>query len=271
MKIAKALPLADAGEEAVRAVIVSKLEADPEWHLTEYARRFGNVLNADNAATLFAEYNESPATYRVAVHPAAQWIRDELFRRALAEIAIPGSNRVVFTAGGNASGKSTAIDLNAVRETAHVVFDSTFSNPAHARSLVDGALNAGKAISIFYVNRPLDDALDGMMDRADIEGRVVTIEQLIRSQRGAAATVRSLWSEFGTDPRFSFIFMDNSSRRRTHEAGIETAAPQDYTENRRNLNELLDAAYKIGRISEFSYKRIRGRDGESGKPSSGQA
>src|ERR1035438_7567555 len=43
---------------------------------------------------LFAEYNEDRAKYRVAVHPAATWIRDELFRRALAETAPEGRNRV---------------------------------------------------------------------------------------------------------------------------------------------------------------------------------
>jgi hypothetical protein len=81
--------------------VVSRVEADPERYLSEYNRRFGNVLNADNAATLFPEYTENPARYRVAVHPAAQWIRDELFRRALKEPPVKGKNSVVFTAGGS--------------------------------------------------------------------------------------------------------------------------------------------------------------------------
>lgn len=193
----------DPGEQAVSRAILSKLEADPGHYLAEYTRKFGNVLNADSAATLFPEYNEDPARYRVAVHPAAQWIRDELFRLALMKPVVKGKNRVVFTAGGNAAGKSTVIDFAVTSAKAQIVFDSTFSNPDHARHLVHRALDAGKAISIVYVNRPLADAFKGMLERAESQGRVVTIEQIIGSQRGAAETVRSLWDEYLRDPRFS--------------------------------------------------------------------
>jgi hypothetical protein len=48
-----------------------KLRENPEPYLAEYASKFGNVLNADDAATLFDEYNQDRAAYRVAVHPAA--------------------------------------------------------------------------------------------------------------------------------------------------------------------------------------------------------
>ncbi len=201
VKITFAPPLPDADEEATRAIILRRLEANPEEFLSEYTRQFGNVLNADSAATLFSEYNSNPAKYRVAVHPAAQWIRDELYRRARERRAAKGKNRVVFTAGGNASGKSTAIEFSGAAQGAHVVFDSTFSNREHAAELIERALSAGKAVSILYVNRPLNDALEGMIGRAEIEGRIVTIEQLIKSQRGAAATVRELWNDFRDDPK----------------------------------------------------------------------
>src|ERR1700693_4714122 len=65
----------------VRANALRRTQDDPEPLLEEYTRRFGNVLNADNAAELFAEYAASPASrakFRPAVHPAAQWVRDEL-------------------------------------------------------------------------------------------------------------------------------------------------------------------------------------------------
>jgi len=90
----------------MRERAIDQVESNSGYFLSEYTKRFGNVLNADNAATLFDEYNGNPAKYRVAVHPAAQWIRDELFRRALGAHAQAGRNRVVFTAGGNASGKA---------------------------------------------------------------------------------------------------------------------------------------------------------------------
>ena len=86
MTIERGRPLPDSDEQATREGTIGQVESDPEHFLAEYTRRFGNVLNADNAATLFDRYNRDPAKYRVAVHPAAQWIRDELFHRALGRL-----------------------------------------------------------------------------------------------------------------------------------------------------------------------------------------
>jgi hypothetical protein len=69
VKIERLKPLPDAGEQAIRITVVAQVEANPKYYLSEYLRRFGNVLNADNAATLFPEYNADPAAYRAAVHP----------------------------------------------------------------------------------------------------------------------------------------------------------------------------------------------------------
>ena len=98
----------DADEVRCQKETLRKLHSEPERYLAEYTLRFRNVLNADDAATLFDEYNQEPAKFRVAVHPAATWIRDELFRRALRQkVEDAFKNRVTFTAGGNAAGKST--------------------------------------------------------------------------------------------------------------------------------------------------------------------
>jgi hypothetical protein len=163
-------------EVRVREETLRKVRENPEQYLAEYTSRFGNVLNADDAATLFDEYNQDPAQYRVAVHPAATWIRDELFQRALAVRAPEGRNRVVFTAGGNAVGKSTALAVTGVAKRAQAVFDSTFSNPEHAQRLMEQALGAGKTVTVLHVSRPLEEIFAAMLDRAQLEGRVVTIE-----------------------------------------------------------------------------------------------
>jgi hypothetical protein len=215
LKIERRPPLADFGEQRVRVWAIAQVESDPGHFLSEYTRRFGNVLNADNAATLFDEYNVNPAKYRVAVHPAAQWIRDELFRRNLAEPAVAGNNRVVFTAGGNASGKSSTVAASGADAGAQIVLDSTFSNPDHAGRLVSDAPDAGKTVSVHYVNRPLEEALKGMIERAGTDGRVVTIDQLIKSQRGAAETVRWLRDKYRNDRRTTFHFPEQ--RRRSDE------------------------------------------------------
>jgi hypothetical protein len=181
--------LTDADAQSVRTSVFEKLAADSARYLSEYSERFENVLNADDAATLFGEYNADRARYRVAVHPAATWVRDELFRRALAAPPAEDTDRVVFTAGSNAAGKSSAIAYSQARQWAHVVLDSTFSDPAHARRLVDTVIAARWPITVLYIGRPLEEAFLSMLDRSRQEGRVVGIGQMIHSHRGAAETV----------------------------------------------------------------------------------
>lgn len=193
------------------------------------------------------------------MHPAATWIRDELFLRALAETAPEGRNRVVFTAGGNAAGKSTALAVTGIAGRAQVVFDSTLSNPEHAQRLIEQALGAGKTVTVIHVSRPLEEIFAAMLDRAQEQGRVVTIEQLIGSHRGSGQAVRDLASEFEHNPGVDFVFLDNSANG-TREGTIELAAPQDYTGIRKRLHELLAREYQAGRITEKVYCRIRRRD-----------
>jgi hypothetical protein len=251
-------PLADEDEQAARSGMLDALRADPERYLRRYQKKFGNVLNADDAATLFKEYNRDRAKYRVAVHPAATWIRDELFRRSLDARAPEGHNRVAFTAGSNAAGKSTAIAFTREMSRAQVVFDSTFSDRKHAGRLVDQALASDKRVTILYINRPLADAFRGMLERAGQQGRLVTIDQMINSHRGAADTVRYLWETYQGDHRFEFRFIDNS-REGPRLGAIDLASPEDYTEIGRIFHELLDAEYEACEIPEEVYRRVRGR------------
>jgi hypothetical protein len=250
-------PLTDALAQSARETILGQLRADPRRWLSEYATRFGNLLNADDAATLFDVYNEDRARFRVAVHPAATWIRDELFRQILSNSTASGDKTVVFTSGSNAAGKSTALRFTNAANGALAVFDSTLSNLNHARTLVGQVLAASKLITLLHVDRPLDDAFQGMLERGRREGRLVTINQLIHSHSGAAETVRTLWSEFRQDSRFAFRFIANSSVG-VREGSIELARPRDYTRIREQLNELLSVEYRSARIDRAAFDRIRG-------------
>ena len=121
------------------------------------------------------------------------------------------------------------------------------------------ALGAGKTVTVLHVSRPLEEIFAAMLDRAQEQGRVVTIEQLIGSHRGAAQAVRDLSREFEHNSIVEFVFLNNSALG-TREGTIDLAAPQDYTESRKRLYELLDHEYHAGRITEETHRRIRGRD-----------
>jgi hypothetical protein len=202
--------LTDAEAEEVRIPVLEKLAADSARYLSEYSARFDNVLNADDAATLFDEYNGDRARYRVAVHPAATWVRDELFRQRLTAASGEGAY-IVFTAGCNAAGKTKVIRSSRVCKSAHAVFDSTFSNLGHARRLVARALVANWRITVLHIDRPLDEALPGILERSRFEGRLVRIGQIVHSHRGAPETVRALWNDFQDDYRIVFRFVANTA------------------------------------------------------------
>ena len=76
---------------------------------------------------------------------------------------------------------------------------------------MDKALAANKPVLIQHVVRPIGEAFLGMLERAKTEGRVVTIRQMLNSERGALATVRDLQQEFADDPRVQFQFFYNSA------------------------------------------------------------
>ena len=240
---------ADSAE--VRANALRRTQDDPEGLLQEYRRRFGNVLNADNAAELFPEYAASPASraqFRPAVHPAAQWVRDKLFTRALAD---PNVREVIFTAGGNGAGKSTG------GLSGDVVMDTTLSNPEHSEKLVQAALDAGKNVQVVYTYRPIQQAFEGVLDRARVEGRTVSIGTLIGTHEGAAQTVRSLVGKYTGNPDVRFWFIDNSGKHPVR-GSIALTQKQDYRESREQLYGILES--QRAQIPEHVYQAAQGTD-----------
>jgi len=94
----------------------------------------------------------------------------------------------------NADDAATLFDehnADRARYRARVVFDSTFSGPAHARRLVDEALKADWPITVVHIDRRLEDAFLSMLERSRGEERMVGIEQMIHAHQGAAETAHS--------------------------------------------------------------------------------
>jgi len=235
----------------VRAKALRFIEEDPERLLKEYSERYGSVLNADSAAELFPEYAASPASrarFRPAVHPAAQWVRDELFARALID---PAVHEVIFTAGGNGAGKSTG------GLTGDVVMDTTLSNPEHSEKLLQAALDAGKRVQVVYTYRPIQQAFEGVLDRARLEGRTVSIGTLIGTHEGSAQTVRSLVDKCTGNPNVRFWFIDNSGANPVP-GDIALTWKQDYRKDREELYAILES--QRAQIPEYVYQAAQGSD-----------
>lgn len=233
----------------VTARAVHQVRTQGEQLLGEYQRRFGSVLNADSAAELFPDYSaslESRTKYRDAVHPAAQWVRDELFNRALKD---PKVMEVVFTAGGPGAGKSTGGLVG------DVVMDTMFSGPNAPARMVNEALCAGKRVEIVYTYRPIEEALAGVLERSKTQGRTAPIDYIIDNHERAARNVERLFEQYRNNPNVHFRFIDNSGS----EPSLGTIAltkKQNYGETRKQLHAILEA--KRPEITNSVYRATKG-------------
>lgn len=117
-----------------------------------------------------------------------------------------GNGSVAFLAGGNGSGKSTATK-NLIQNFDFIV-DSTLGNLDVARKQIKAILDNGQKPSIFYVYRNPVDALNGVIERAESGGHMVSPLSFANSHVKARENVGLLAKEFGD--KINVTIIDNS-------------------------------------------------------------
>ena len=278
-------------QEMVRAQATSAVEADIDGHLARYiesvtTRRDATgkvseagvrdlqsamargplVISADDMRDLFPQYTESAAsrsTHSVSVHEAVTAMAQELYRRALAIDDPRGSNAVLFTAGGVASGKTTAIrtveQVQRAADSAQIVYDSTMRRQSSAQKRIRQALDADKSVSIVYVYTPIERSSAWLVERAVETGRVVPAAAAARSHWQSQLTFLQLQDEFGDNAAVSFLLIDNSGER---PISVQPASLRFHLYGNGTRFVDMDAfiAYTIGLIKEeLEEWRVRGR------------
>lgn len=232
-------------QEKVRAQATNAVEADIDGHLARYIElvtterdstgqvsvkgvrdlesamaRGPLVISADDMRELFPQYAESAAsrsTHSVSVHEAVTAMAQELYERALAIDDPRGNNAVLFTAGGVASGKTTAIrTIDLVKQAANsaqIVYDSTMRRHSSAQRRVRQALSADKSVSIVYVYTPIERSARWLVKRAVETGRVIPADAAARSHWQSQSTFLQLQDEFDDHAAVSFLLIDNSGEQ----------------------------------------------------------
>jgi len=178
------------------------------------------IITADDMRELFPQYAASRAsrsTHSISVHEAVTAMARELYERALALDDPRGNNTVLFTAGGVASGKTTAtLTIDAVQRaalSAQIIYDSTMRRYESAHRRVRQALQAGKLVGVVYVFTPIEKSAVWLVDRAVATGRVVPAGPAARSHWQAQHTFLKLVEEFDGDSAVSFLLIDNSGTK----------------------------------------------------------
>ncbi len=254
----------DAALVALRRRTLAQVEASPDQFVDAYLHRFGSLLNADNASELFPDYaasRSSRALLGTAVRPAAGRVVERAFKRLLdGPVGSAVVRVVVFTSGGNGSGKSTSVR---VEQDQHVTVDTTLSQLAPSLANIEQALRAGFDVQVNHISRGPVDAWRAVLRRAgrpeEGVGRVVTLPGHMQTHAGARDTFRALAERFAHDPRVRLTVFENTA------AGLVPRTPswlhdQPFPEGdalREELFEILEHTFSTGAIGADIHRAAR--------------
>lgn len=271
-------------ERAVEGRYASQISENLRAYIGAYRFYWGKVVNTDSARELSVDYApDGPdamtprnlthrARYTLATQGPSRELAVQVYRQMLTEQPTSGEEaRVVFTAGGAGSGKSTSIsniaDVQAIVDNAQIVFDTTFSSP-QTIELVQQALTAQKSVTIVYVYREPPDAFEGMIERARATGRPVSLSNFLETHLGAPTMIDRVMRQFSDDVqagRLNLLVVDNTANHPSqatlvhdNPTGFLANRASTYTERqlRRDLRRSLRAALQAQRIDRDMFNQI---------------
>jgi hypothetical protein len=195
-------------EDRMRAVVDDPAVSDNLYNQIPDSKG-GKVIGTDIYRNVLPEYAQGRegrigfvnATGRVAQAAA----KDRLWR----EINNRGDRKVLlFTAGGVAAGKSTAVTDDVVAE-ADLVFDGTLRETDWAKQTIQQALDNGWEVEVRYVQRPLKLVARGAIRRAQQEGRWGPYASVPETHAGAQRSMVEIAKTFEGNPNARFKFYSN--------------------------------------------------------------
>ena len=200
-------------ERAIETQFATDLASTLPIAAAKYEALFANVLDRNNAQELspaYAESRESRQRWSVAtLEPAGAFI-DWLYADKL-KIA-PLESNVIFNAGGQGSGKTTATAALAGHGRDYLIMDGTLQNQSRSQAHISAALAAGLSVVVRFVYCPWEKAIPNMIRRSVIEGgRIVPIARAAGGHFQAPRTTLNLAAVHRANPLFTLIILDNTT------------------------------------------------------------
>lgn len=121
------------------------------------------TLNTDEWRALIPGYNGTNAG---AVHAASSWCNKRLAKEAIINQRGKGNNRLMVLAGGGGSGKGTATQEFFTAAQYPVVLDQVSDAVEKLEGVLDDAKRSGYEPVYVFVDRPPQDAAQGVIGRA---------------------------------------------------------------------------------------------------------
>ncbi len=228
----------------------------------------GRIISTDIARFLDASYRTSPAGRLRDLFPSWEGAWRYAQGRLEREIAKRGSRRILrLMAGGWASGKTFALDgLDPV----DLAWDGTLGDSRWATAIVIQALESGWRVQIAYVQRPVELALWGALNRAVEEGRAVPLVELPRVHARSQKSILNLHEVFGADPRVAFILIFNAGTQANPQTPVKLSisdiapgGPVHYsTADVKSFQETARAVWRAARQSGHYPEEILAAGGE---------
>jgi hypothetical protein len=203
--------------------------SDPDKTVAEYEKRFGGEeIEADKARQLYHLYGNGEAApvgspewkfrseHAQALDAPSGAIAHTVYIRRLNELDKKGiKGKVVLSAGGTASGKTTAMRNLYSNETTEEIpilaYGSTLSTIDAAVIRIEEALQRGHVVEVNYFYRNAAVSWDSALDRANRTGRIVSVKSHISSHIGALETVKRLIRYYDDNKKVAIRVIDNSS------------------------------------------------------------
>jgi len=231
----------------------------------------GRILNTDDAREMSPEYRMD-RTRSADVHEPASAFVKQMYAEKLAQDTPPGKeNMVLFTAGGTGAGKTTGLQeaakVSRNIQNAEIVYDTNMNTFDSADKKIKQALDAGRNIGVVYTYRdPMEAMENGALKRASRmeaemgTGRTVPINEHFKTHMGSREVMERLQNKYGDDHRFHMMVIDNSRGpgNAAVVSGLDKLPKLDHTAVRKGLNDVLENAYRSGKISQAIYEGTRG-------------
>lgn len=269
------LPQVGQSGNPIEAAYFDRLANDYTGLAAEYSQLpstdGGRILNTDDAREMSPEYRMD-RTRSADVHEPSSAFVKQMYAEKLSKDTPPGrDNLVLFTAGGTGAGKTTGLQEAAKVsdniKNAEIVYDTNMNTFDSADKKVQQALKAGRNIGIVYTYRDPAEAMEnGALKRANRmeaemgTGRTVPINEHFKTHMGSRETMDRLQEKYGDDHRFHMMVIDNSRGpgNAAVVSGLDKLPKLDHTAVRKGLNDVLENAYRTGKISQAIYEGTRG-------------
>ncbi|MFN0077480.1 MAG: vitamin B12 dependent-methionine synthase activation domain-containing protein, partial [Prosthecobacter sp.] len=234
-------------ERRVEVKFAAELAADLEAAASEYKRRFANVLDRNNVQEISPDYSatrESRQKWSVAtLEPAGAFV-DWFFARTLQAAKL--GNVIVFNAGGQGSGKTTATKDLPNDPSLILVMDGTLQNYSRSKEHFDQAFAAGCKVEIRYIFMCWRNALHLIVHRAlEGAGRIVPLARAAKGHFQAPRTTFALAEDFLGNPGFEIVVRENVLEPGGSNAVIERTLEWLHESLYGSIDELLEQASEL--------------------------